>query len=102
MVTYGGMSREPVTIPTSSFIFKDITLKGFWMTRWSNDNTCSEARKQMLDDLMCFMHDGRLKAPNHKLVSIRDFRDALANTMNPQGFAGCKYIFDMRLEEQSC
>uniref|UniRef100_A0A7R9P4G6 Enoyl-[acyl-carrier-protein] reductase, mitochondrial n=1 Tax=Timema californicum TaxID=61474 RepID=A0A7R9P4G6_TIMCA len=28
MVTYGGMSREPVTLPTSALIFKDISARG--------------------------------------------------------------------------
>lgn len=27
MVTYGGMSREPLTVPTSAFIFKVFQLK---------------------------------------------------------------------------
>lgn len=35
IVTYGGMSRQPLTVPTASFIFKDIRLVGFWMTRWN-------------------------------------------------------------------
>ncbi|XP_039275384.1 enoyl-[acyl-carrier-protein] reductase, mitochondrial [Nilaparvata lugens] len=102
MVTYGGMSREPVTAPTASFIFKDLTLRGFWMTRWADLNKNSPARREMLDELMCYMRDGRLKAPQHKLVSIGEYRDALANTMNPRGFAGCKYIFDMREEGERC
>jgi hypothetical protein len=34
MVTYGGMSRQPVTVSTTAFIFKDVTLRGFWMSRW--------------------------------------------------------------------
>ncbi|CAH2006813.1 unnamed protein product [Acanthoscelides obtectus] len=37
MVTYGGMSREPVTVPTSALIFKDVQIRGFWMTRWSKE-----------------------------------------------------------------
>lgn len=41
MVTYGGMSREPVTIPTSALIFKNLKIKGFWMTRWSKENASS-------------------------------------------------------------
>ena len=32
MVTYGGMSLQPVTLPTSLFIFKDLTLRGFWLS----------------------------------------------------------------------
>lgn len=47
MVTYGGMSMKPVTIPTSLFIFKDIRLRGFWMTRWNSGATRAE-REQML------------------------------------------------------
>ncbi|KAJ3123400.1 hypothetical protein HK098_001944 [Nowakowskiella sp. JEL0407] len=34
MVTYGAMSKEPIALPTSLFIFKDIQAVGFWMTRW--------------------------------------------------------------------
>lgn len=32
IVTYGGMSMKPVTIPTSLLIFKDLTCKGFWLS----------------------------------------------------------------------
>uniref|UniRef100_A0A915PPG0 Enoyl-[acyl-carrier-protein] reductase, mitochondrial n=1 Tax=Setaria digitata TaxID=48799 RepID=A0A915PPG0_9BILA len=34
MVTYGGMSKQPIQVPTSSFIFKNIQLRGFWMSHW--------------------------------------------------------------------
>ena len=45
MVTYGGMSRKPITVPTSLFIFKDISLRGFWMTRWHADHSTQERRE---------------------------------------------------------
>lgn len=32
MVTYGGMSMQPVTIPTSLLIFKDLRFRGFWLS----------------------------------------------------------------------
>lgn len=35
LVTYGGMSRQPLVVPTSAFIFKNIRLVGYWMTRWN-------------------------------------------------------------------
>lgn len=50
LVTYGGMSRKPVQIPTSLLIFNDIKLRGFWLTRWIEENTESE-RTKMLDEL---------------------------------------------------
>ncbi|XP_043940998.1 enoyl-[acyl-carrier-protein] reductase, mitochondrial isoform X3 [Protopterus annectens] len=37
MVTYGGMSKQPLTVPVSALIFNDIKLRGFWMTQWKKD-----------------------------------------------------------------
>ncbi|KAJ2785858.1 mitochondrial 2-enoyl thioester reductase [Coemansia javaensis] len=34
LVSYGGMSRQPVTLPTSLLLFRDIRARGFWMNRW--------------------------------------------------------------------
>lgn len=34
LVTYGGMSKQPVQVPTGAFIFTNIHLHGFWMSRW--------------------------------------------------------------------
>ncbi|PIA16169.1 NAD(P)-binding protein [Coemansia reversa NRRL 1564] len=39
LVSYGGMSRQPVMLPTSLLIFKDISARGFWMNRWYSDCT---------------------------------------------------------------
>jgi len=50
MVTYGGMSRKPVTIPTGKLIFDDVILRGFWLSRWT-DKASREARQFMIDDL---------------------------------------------------
>jgi len=34
LVTYGGMSKRPLLLSTSSFIFKGLTAHGFWLTEW--------------------------------------------------------------------
>jgi len=34
MVTYGGMSKIPVYVATSSVIFANTKSVGFWMSRW--------------------------------------------------------------------
>lgn len=34
MVSYGGMSKQPIQVPTGSLIFNDIRLRGFWMSEW--------------------------------------------------------------------
>lgn len=38
MLTYGGMSMQPVMLPTSLHIFKNITSSGFWVTALLKSN----------------------------------------------------------------
>lgn len=33
-ITYGAMGRKALTIPNSPLIFRDITVRGLWVTRW--------------------------------------------------------------------
>lgn len=96
MVTYGGMSRDPVSVPTSALVFRDITFKGFWMTRWYREHRGKEEHKKMLDDLMGYMKEKQLKAPQYQIVPLKDYRIALTNTLNKQGFVGMKYFLDMK------
>lgn len=96
MVTYGGMSREPVLVPTSSLIFKDIQFRGFWMTRWKEQKGRSKEAQEMFDDLFKMIKSGELKAPNHELVPFENYLSALENALNLQGFAGAKLMLDFR------
>lgn len=93
MVTYGGMSREPVTIPTSAFIFKDLSFYGFWMTRW-NEQADPSKKDTMITELVSLMVEGKVKGPVHKLVKFNNYEDALGNALSDKGFTGCKYILD--------
>ncbi|CAH0563454.1 unnamed protein product [Brassicogethes aeneus] len=94
MVTYGGMSREPLTVPTSALIFKDIQFRGFWMTRWSKDNANSVDRLEMFEELISLMTNNELQGPSHKMVNFDNYKEALMNTMTVQGMIGKKYILD--------
>lgn len=96
LVTYGGMSREPVSVPTSALIFKDIKFVGFWMTRWYRQNRGSEEHQEMLNDLMEYMKTEKLKPPLHHLLPLKEYHVALDNTLKKQGFTGVKYFLDMR------
>ena len=51
MVTYGGMSRKPVSLATSHLIFKQIQLHGFWMGQWNEQQGRSEARMEMYKEV---------------------------------------------------
>jgi trans-2-enoyl-CoA reductase len=64
-VTYGAMSRQPLTFPASVFIFKDISAHGYWMTQWMEDKRPGrkEERAQMLEELSNMLRQGTLKPP---------------------------------------
>ncbi|KAH8354912.1 hypothetical protein KR093_000928 [Drosophila rubida] len=95
MVTYGGMSREPVTVATGPLIFKDIAFRGFWMTRWSKENYSAPERTQMFNDICQLIEQGKFVAPAHEMVPLEKFKDAAAAALNFKGFTGKKFILDM-------
>ncbi|KAI7744292.1 hypothetical protein M8C21_031070 [Ambrosia artemisiifolia] len=83
MVTYGGMSKKPITVSTSSFIFKDLSLKGFWLQNWiSSGNT--EAFREMVDYLLGLIREGKLKY-DMELTPFSEFHTALDKALGKQG-----------------
>ncbi|XP_043281280.1 enoyl-[acyl-carrier-protein] reductase, mitochondrial isoform X2 [Venturia canescens] len=95
MVTYGGMSREPVTVPTSALIFKDLILRGFWMTAWTKENEKSQQRLDMIEHLGKLFESKELRAPPHKLVPLSKYHEAIEKTLKLDGKTGVKYILDI-------
>ncbi|KNA20311.1 hypothetical protein SOVF_053560 [Spinacia oleracea] len=83
MVTYGGMSKKPVTVSTSSFIFKDLSLRGFWLQKWMSTDKADECR-DMIDRLLVLMRDGKLKY-DMELVPFKDFHSALDKALGKLG-----------------
>lgn len=96
LVTYGAMSREPVTAPNAALIFKDISFRGFWMSRWTKENVNTTARTDMIQELFEMILKGQLKAPVHKLIPFDQYESALSESLNIKGFAGAKHVFDFR------
>jgi len=94
MVTYGGMSKQPVIIPTGALIFKDQKFFGYWMTRWYRDNTGNNERALMLKYLCSLIKTGKLESPKSVAIGLDEYKDAINKTM--AGFAGVKYVFVMK------
>jgi len=92
MVTYGGMSRKPVSLATSHLIFKQIQLHGFWMGQWNEREGRSEARMEMYREVGELIAQGSLLPPKCQLVSLDDYQEVLDNTL--KGFLPAKYVFD--------
>lgn len=95
-VTYGGMSKKPVTVPTSALIFQEISLEGFNINSWMSKNFDNGEIKKMYEEIFSMILRGDFRPPPYVLVKFKDFKDALTNTIHPQGMVGKKYIIDFR------
>ncbi|KAL0953383.1 hypothetical protein HGRIS_004622 [Hohenbuehelia grisea] len=70
LVSYGAMSKQPLSLPTSLFIFKNLTAHGFWQSQWYAQKGRKEQEK-LMKTLVHFMSQDGLKAPEHEIVSIK-------------------------------
>ncbi|KAL7588084.1 enoyl-[acyl-carrier-protein] reductase, mitochondrial [Lactuca sativa] len=83
MVTYGGMAKKPVTVSTSSFIFKELSLKGFWLQKWISSDRKEECR-EMIDYLLGLIREGKLKY-DMELAPFSEFHTALDKALGKLG-----------------
>jgi trans-2-enoyl-CoA reductase len=66
IVTYGGMSRKPVTVPTSLLIFKDLSYHGFWLSAWGDSNP--GGKKETVESILQLYREGKFKeAPSDEI-----------------------------------
>lgn len=91
MVTYGGMSKKPVVIPTGLLIFKDQKYVGYWMTRWVKENVHSAARIKMIEELCKYRKEGLLQTQKIQEMRLDDYKEVMEKMS--RGFTNVKYVF---------
>ncbi len=93
MVTYGAMSRRSLKVPNKFLIFKNLNLRGLWVTRWLEkaSHTELQATLKPLAEMMC---EGTLHLAVDEVVPLRDYRTAITKAMQ-DGRKG-KIILDLR------
>jgi trans-2-enoyl-CoA reductase len=95
LITYGGMSKQPVALPTAALIFKDIKFSGFWVSRWSDGH--KEEKKKTVDEVLEMTRMGIFKdVPVQELkwdweTEEMVLKDAVQGTLG--GFRAGKGIF---------
>ncbi len=77
LVNYGGMSGEPCTISPASFVFRDITLRGFWLALWFR-NATPQQQIGLYSDLAKRIAKGELHARVHATFDIDHIKKAVA------------------------
>jgi trans-2-enoyl-CoA reductase len=75
-VTYGAMGRRPLKVPNSFLIFKNLQLRGFWLTEWQK-HAPREQIDAMLDSLATSMVEGSLHMPIEKIYPPQECTAAI-------------------------
>lgn len=77
LVNYGALSGEACTIAPGSFVFRDLTLRGFWLASWFRH--ASPAQQQaMFGELAMLIARGELTARVHATYPLSRVQEAVA------------------------
>jgi trans-2-enoyl-CoA reductase len=77
LVNYGAMSGEPCHASPGSFVFKDLTLRGFWLARWFREAT-AEQRQAVFGEVATLIAQGKLHARIERTFPVERIREAVA------------------------
>ena len=81
-VTYGAMGRKPVTIPNGLLIFRDLQIRGLWVSRWIEHAPVDEVHA-VYADLAARVAAGMLVQPVDSTYPLEAFQAALARLEAP-------------------
>lgn len=84
LVSYGGMSRQPMAVQPGSLIFKKQTLRGFWLLDWYQSAE-PEAIKAMFDYLVTIITAGKISTPVVASYDLDQFREAISKAAESGG-----------------
>ncbi|ODQ64900.1 enoyl-reductase 1 mitochondrial precursor [Nadsonia fulvescens var. elongata DSM 6958] len=59
IITYGAMSKQPFSLPTGLFIFKDIHAHGYWLSRFGNKKP--DEKKKIIEEIFDLYRTDRFK-----------------------------------------
>jgi mitochondrial enoyl-[acyl-carrier protein] reductase / trans-2-enoyl-CoA reductase len=76
VVNYGLLSGEPCRVAVRETIFRDITLRGFWLARWLREAPPHDIRA-IYERLLGQVADGTLVVPVAATYPLRQYREAL-------------------------
>lgn len=82
-VTYGAMGRKPLIVPNGMLIFRDIQIRGLWVSRWI-ENAPHDEIQAVYDDLAARVVAGKLVQPVDSTFPLEAFCDALARVETPE------------------
>jgi NADPH:quinone reductase-like Zn-dependent oxidoreductase len=77
LVNYGAMSGEPCQVSPASFVFRDVTLRGFWLSKWFIGSTPAQ-RIAVFGEVASLIATGKLKSRVQATYTINQIKEAVA------------------------
>jgi trans-2-enoyl-CoA reductase len=77
LVNYGLMSGEDCVVSPRSFVFRDVTLRGFWLALWFRRAT-PQQQMAMFGEIGKLVATGRLKTRIHATYDVTQIKQAVA------------------------
>jgi trans-2-enoyl-CoA reductase len=77
LVNYGAMSGEPCIIAPTALIFNELTLRGFWLSRWYQ-SAPEQRRGAVVGEVARLIAEGVLHAPVAATYDVSEIREAVA------------------------
>lgn len=82
-ITYGAMGRKPLTTPNGLLIFRDIQIRGLWVSRWI-ENAPRDEVHGVYENLATRVAAGKLVQPVDSTFPLEAYRDALLRLEAPE------------------
>jgi mitochondrial enoyl-[acyl-carrier protein] reductase / trans-2-enoyl-CoA reductase len=77
LINYGRLSGEPCAIQPHAFIFRDLTMRGFWLVNWFR-HTLEHQRAAVVREIAGLIATGKLYAPVHATYDVNEIKEAVA------------------------
>ncbi|MDY7228007.1 zinc-dependent alcohol dehydrogenase family protein [Hyalangium rubrum] len=81
VVNYGSMSLKAPSLSPAALIFKNVTLRGFWLVHWMN-TTPREAQMALMSRMAKLVMDGTLSVPVDATFPLENIHEALARAIS--------------------
>lgn len=81
IANYGLLSGKPCQLSPSDLIFRNISLRGVWLSMWIQKYSTVEERRTVYGELRDYVLDGRMQAEIEATYPIDQIKDAVAHAM---------------------
>jgi NADPH:quinone reductase-like Zn-dependent oxidoreductase len=76
MLIYGLMSLQDPTVNFGLMVFRELTLKGFWLTDWMK-RTNAATRQHVSEEVLTLLSTGQVQMPIEAIYSLEDIKNAV-------------------------